>query len=327
MGFFDSFKQMISDKLDDAFGEEPAPKKAEPQNVLPDEDEIVIDPNAYADYSRVKDSAITEITGGVAIEQEEVPQEEEEEVEANVDVNPLLNVEKISSELNPVNMVEEQCSCKVFFRRNVSSKVVEAMERSHTRVDKSNPELAVEIATRCANADTETEDKMFVGISKQYGLVYNFIYSGSLSGSRLVEFQMYLVTLIGRCDLSHVFYVPYSTLMLEDTDSKDYVSLVIHTKGTRVLYNADIVPYDEHQREVGAFVDLSDNVLPEDESVEQLLYMNLKGSLYPQSHRFFIFGRDYMLHLSFLSYIDETGVQEVSQYVESIHQLMRKGEL
>lgn len=325
MGFFDSFKQMISDKLDDAFGEEPAPKKYEPQNVLPEEDEIVIDPNAYEDYSRVKDSAIAEITGGVAIEQEEVPQEEE--VETNVDVNPLLNVEKISSELNPVNMIEEQCSCKVFFRRNVSSKVVEAMERSHTRVDKSNPELAVEIATRCANADTETEDKLFVGISTQDGLVYNFIYSGSLSGSRLVEFQMYLVTLIGRCELSHIFYVPYSTLMLEDADSKDYVSLIIHTKGTRVLYNADLVPYDEHQREVGAFVDLSDNVLPDDESVEQLLYMNLKGSLYPQSHRFFIFGRDYMLHLSFLSYIDETGVQEVSQYVESIHQLMGKGEL
>lgn len=325
MGFFDSFKQMISDKLDDAFGEEPVPKKAEPQDVLPEEDEIVIDPDAYADYSRVKDSAITEITGGVAIEQEEVPQEEE--VETNVDVNPLLNVEKISSELNPVNMVEEQCSCKVFFRRNVPSKVVETMERSHTRVDKSNPELAVEIATRCANADTETEDKLFVGVSTQDSLVYNFIYSGSLSGSRLVEFQMYLVTLIGRCELSHVFYVPYSTLMLEDAESKDCVSLIIHTKGTRVLYNADIVPYDEHQREVGAFVDLSDNVLPEDESVEQLLYMNLKGSLYPQSHRFFIFGRDYMLHLSFLSYIDETGVQEVSQYVESIHQLMRKGEL
>lgn len=325
MGFFDSFKQMISDKLDDAFGEEPAPKKAKPQNVLPEEDEIVIDLNAYADYSRVKDSAITEITGGVSIEQEEVPQEEE--VEANVDVNPLLNVEKISSELNPVNMVEEQCSCKVFFRRNVPSKVVEVMERSHTRVDKSNPELSVEIATRCANADTETEDKLFVGISTQEGLAYNFIYSGSLSGSRLVEFQMYLVTLIGRCDLSHLFYVPRSTLMMEDADSKDYVSLIVHTKGTRVLYDADIVSYDEHQREVGAFVDLSDNVLSDDESVESLLYMNLKGTLYPQSHRFFIFGKDYMLHLSFLSYIDEAGVQEVSQYVESIHQLMRKGEL
>lgn len=334
MGFFDSFKQMVSDKLDDVLGEEPKPKKSEQEAVatpvLESESELVINEEAYADYSQIHDGAITKIVGGVTVEEEDEEVEIEDEV-SNVDVNPLLNVEKIPTDLNPVNMIEEQCSCKVFFRNNVPAKVYDDMERMHTVIDKSNPGVSVEIATRCASADDNNEDKVFVGLSRTDGKVYNFIYSGSLSGSRLVEFQMYLVTLIGRCNLSQIFYVQGSVRELEDRDSLNYVPLLIHTKDNRVLWNTVIGKYEPRMKEIGQVLDLSDEkasdgINTNNEELRAMLEFNLNGTLYPNSHRFFVINSEVMLQLSFLSYIDGDSVRDVAKYIESIHRLVKESE-
>ena len=331
MGFFDSFRQMVSDKLDDVLGEEPKPKKSEKEAivtpVLESESELVINEEAYADYSQIHDGAITKIVGGITVEDEEV--ETEDEV-SNVDVNPLLNVEKIPTDLNPVNMIEEQCSCKVFFRNNVPAKVYDDMERMHTVIDKSNPGVSVEIATRCASAD-DSEEKVFVGLSRTDGKVYNFMYSGSLSGSRLVEFQMYLVTLIGRCNLNQIFYVQSSIRELEDKDSLNYVPLLIHTKDNRVLWNTVIGKYEPRMKEIGQVLDLSnekasDGINTNNEELRAMLEFNLNGTLYPNSHRFFIINSEVMLQLSFLSYIDGDSVRDVAKYTESIHRLVKESE-
>lgn len=333
MGFFDSFKQMVSDKLDDVLGEEPKPKKSEQEAVatpvLESESELVINEEAYADYSQIHCGAITKIVGGVTVEEEDEEVEIEDEV-SNVDVNPLLNVEKIPTDLNPVNMIEEQCSCKVFFRNNVPAKVYDDMERMHTMIDKSNPGVSVEIATRCASAD-DSEEKVFVGLSRTDGKVYNFMYSGSLSGSRLVEFQMYLVTLIGRCNLNQIFYVQSSIRELKDKDSLNYVPLLIHTKDNRVLWNTVIGKYESRMKEIGQVLDLSnekasDGINTNNEELRAMLEFNLNGTLYPNSHRFFVINSEVMLQLSFLSYIDGESVRDVAKYIESIHRLVKESE-
>ena len=329
MGFFDSFKQMVSDKLDDMLGEEPKPKKSEQEAVvtpvLEPESELVINEEAYADYSQIRDGAITKIVGGVTVE------EETEDEVSNVDVNPLLNVEKIPTDLNPVNMIEEQCSCKVFFRNNVPAKIYDDMERMHTVIDKSNPGVSVEIATRCASADDNSEEKVFVGLSRTDGKVYNFVYRGPLSGSRLVEFQMYLVTLIGRCNLNQIFYVQSSIRELEDKDSLNYIPLLIHTKDNRVLWNTVIGKHEPRMKEIGQVLDLSnekasDGINTNNEELRAMLEFNLNGTLYPNTHRFFVINSEVMLQLSFLSYIDGDSVRDVAKYIESIHRLVKESE-
>ena len=331
MGFLDSIKQAISDKLDDVLGEEPTPKVKEEvkeeKPIYEGQDEITLDESAYADYYKVQDGSIVKIVGGVSIDNptQESQEEYNLDFDANVNVNPLLNVERVSSDLNPVNMVEEHCQCKVFFRTGVPFDTFSTMEKLHVMVDKSNPGISVEIAVRCAMEDKDADKYIFVGMSSLEQKVYNFIYEGSLE-SNSWEFQMYLITLIGRCNLTQLFYLPYEDINLMRKESLNCIPLHIHTEDIRVLWSAELVESNNDMKKVGQVMDMTMSANDSDEEICSMVSMNLNGTLYPNSHRFFTVSRDKVLHMVFLSYVEDDKIEDISAYVLKVYKLMKGSE-
>lgn len=329
MGIFDQLKQMVSDKLDDVFGEEPVSReiKSTEEKVITleySEDKSVLDVNALKDETKLQPSTFANIVGDTyckSIEEDKVEEQDvEEEETAAVDVSPMLDLSFDVSK--KYESLETQCGCVLFYRdRQLDELYVDDIIKQHTKVDVANPVSAVMTAIGSATADEDETSayKYFVGISNDK--IFNFIYSGYLDEGDRIELRDYLTRRVQQLNVVSFFYIPQSVINLSSFKRVKEFSLILKQRNEKLQYFFTFKKCREDYKRLGQVVDLTENMSNSnevDESLIELLRQQMYNTLYQQTMRFFKLNEDTVLVLNVCSYAEDITVNQICNEVEFI---------
>ena len=325
MGFLDDVKsritKIVSDKLDEAFGEGEVVKKEDVQNLVTQETPFELDidaiNNQMCEASKVGTNGFEEVTGEYKEDELYVPEEQDC---VTVDVRPVAEVD--FSETPNDKVLEEQCNCKLF-RRAIKHDELYVLRdlNKHVRITKDNIDEVVSLALMCASMEVGKEKYVFVAMNTD--VIYNFVYYGNTANDiETMEFRYYLQKRVEQLGVYALFYVQSTAVECIDVNLCSDLHSILWFDNTTVNYY-----FTFHQTQVEVFkrkgktLDCrEDNNLSyldiQDTEMIEYLEQDMRDSLYPGTQRYFILSDEFTVCLNVCNYIQV--VTEVAEKLEYI---------
>lgn len=336
MSLVDYLKGKVSDKLDDVFGtygEQPEEVEEElfygcvEDEEIPMEEEEISIPEfevVSSDNAKIYEDLTGESTG----KSDSEPTSTLEDMFANIGVKNTNN----TSSVTPMQLgaqdystiLQEECCCRVFGRRVATGEdTISELKKEHMLIrDGAKPLVPY---TEAMTVDEDCETKLFVAASEKDSVVYNIYYNRSSKNKVYnAELEAYLSTFVEHANIAVLFYIPYEEWNEWDFESSTNVSLPIVVDKDDVLYYFTIGEYREDLKKKGSVIDLREWMGDEYEQLHSLLKLQLSGSLYANSLKFFVLGDNKCITLNVVNYIEDYKVDELCETIIKINTYMSK---